>query len=106
MYKHCHNYMSNRNLIIIANDIHYYSHYQPLVYVCTYIALSKGNVARVMNDIVSAIVCILARAYKEKRACNSPRAKTLWAEECYWKSTVISKNRFLLNRVLQSTGYK
>ncbi len=31
----------------------------------------------------------------EKRACNSPRAKTEWAEECYWKS------RFLLNRVLQ-----
>ncbi len=41
------------------------------------------------------------RAYKrEKRTCNSPRAKTEWAEECYWKSTIISKNRFLLNRVL------
>ncbi len=25
--------------------------------------------------------CVRARAYKEKRACNSPRAKTLWAEE-------------------------
>ncbi len=40
------------------------------------------------------------KGVKEKRACNSPRAKTEWAEECYWKSTVISKNRFLLNRVL------
>ena len=46
----------------------------------------------------------LTRAYEEKRACNSPRAKTLWAEKCYWKSTVISKNRFL--SFVQSTGSK
>ncbi len=42
----------------------------------------------------------ITKGVQEKRACNSPRAKTEWAEECYWKSTVISKNRFLLNRVL------
>ena len=36
---------------------------------------------------------ISARAYKENRACNSPRAKTLWVEECYWKTVhaVMSK---------------
>ncbi len=42
---------------------------------------------------------LIPRAYKEKRACNSPQAKTLWAEECYWKSTVISNRVFV-----QSTG--
>ncbi len=33
---------------------------------------------------------VLTRAYEEKSACNSPRAKTVWAEERNWKSTVIS----------------
>ncbi len=30
-----------------------------------------------------SLLCTVPRAYKEKRACNSPWAKTLWAEEWY-----------------------
>ncbi len=37
----------------------------------------------VHNHYDVTVSCVSPRAYKEKRACNSPRAKTLWAEELY-----------------------
>ncbi len=40
------------------------------------------------------------RIREEGMQCTVHEQKLCGAEECYWKSTVISKNRFLLNGVL------
>ncbi len=63
-----------------------------------YIYMDHKNIATNVSEIIIEAFLSkwlpLSRAYKEKRACNSLRAKTKVGGGIYWKSTVVLKIDF------------